>query len=108
MSSDGLIYYTNVSINTSADTADEVGLVTRLYRLSNLETGAIRATQILQRIALERRYPIYLDQRFDPRLVVADVLLIDVYLTGTNRHIQDTCIIEDIQTNIQTKSIFVA
>lgn len=99
MSSDGLIYYTNVSINTSQFTADEVGLVTRLYRLSNLETGAIRATKILQQLALERRYPISLSLRFDPRLVIADQLDIDVILTGTGRHIEDHCIIEDITFN---------
>ena len=101
MSSDGLIYYTNVSINTSQFTADEVGLVTRLYRLSNLETGAVRATQILQELALERRYPISVTLRFDPRLVIADQLNVDVILTGTGRHIEVSCIIEDISKSLQ-------
>ena len=96
MSSDGMIYYTNVSINTSQFTADEVGLVTRLYRLSNLETGAVRATQILQQLALERRYPISIVMRPDPRLVIADQLDIDVIVTGTLRHIEVSCIIEDV------------
>lgn len=99
MSSDGLIYYTNVSINTSQHTADEVGLITRLYRLSNLETGAIRATKILQQLALERRYPITIFMRPDPRLVIADQLDIDVIITGTARNIVDHCVIEDVSIN---------
>jgi hypothetical protein len=106
ISSDGLIYYTNVSINTYQNAADEVGLITKLYRLSNLEMGAQQATAILQRLALERRYPIQLRLRLDPRYVIADQLDIDVVLTGTGTHITDSCIVEDIQTFVENGNYY--
>jgi hypothetical protein len=101
LSSDGLIYFTNVSINTDQDTADNVGFLTRLYRLSNLETGAVQATQILQKMALERRYPMQIKCRFDPRVVIADQINVDKFITGTQTELVDECIVEDVQISIQ-------
>lgn len=101
LSSDGLIYYTNVNIQTSQQTADEVGFVTRLYRLSNLENGARQATKILQKLALERRYPFEIRDRFDPRPVVADMLILDKTITGTGSSLQETGIIEDVSIQLQ-------
>ena len=95
LSSDGLIYYVNVSVNTSADTAKEVGLVTKLYRLSNLNDGAVKATQILQRLALERRFPTYIKERFDPRVVIGDRVAVDMIISGTLTHIEDRSIVEN-------------
>ena len=101
LSSDGLIYFTNVSINTSEETADEVGFITRLYRLSNLENGAVQATKMLQKLALERRYPMQIKSRFDPRVVIADEIQVDKYISGTSTRLVDTCIVEDVQIQLQ-------
>ena len=97
LSSDGLIYYVNVGVNTSAETAKQVGLITKLYRLSNLNDGAIKATQILQKLALERRYPVYIKERFDPRVIIGDRVTVDLIASGTLTPITDQAIIEGIR-----------
>lgn len=101
LSSDGLVYYEDVGISVSLETAKEVGLVTRLYRLSELSTGAVSAAAKAQKLALERRVGVTIQGRLDPRLQIGDRLLVSVYLTSTNRHIQRNVVIEDISISTE-------
>ena len=100
MASDGLVYYSDVGINISEMTAEQVGLITKLYRLSELYNGAIEAAKRMQQIALERRKIVTIACRLDSRMQVADKLLIDTILTGTGTHITDEIIIEDITISL--------
>ncbi len=100
LASDGLVYYSDVGINISEMTAEQVGLITKLYRLSELYNGAIEAAQRMQQIALERRKIVNITCRLDSRLQVADKLAIDLFLTSTGTHIVDEIIIEDISISL--------
>ena len=104
MASDGLVYYSDVGINISEMTAEQVGLITKLYRLSELYNGAIEAARRMQQIALERRKIVNIACRLDSRLQIADRLLIDTVLTGTQTHITDEIIIEDITISLSDGS----
>jgi len=101
LSSDGLVYYTDVAISISKETAEQVGLITKLYRLSELNNGALNAASRLQQVALEKRKSITIACRLDPRYQIADRLLINQVLTGTGTELSDDIIIEDITINIQ-------
>ena len=102
LSSDGIVYYENVGVSINADTAREVGFITRMYRLSELSNGAIEAAAKYQRSALQRRHlSSIVMQRLDPRIEVRDVILVDVVVTGTGRHITDEVIVEDISISVE-------
>lgn len=102
MSSDGIVYYEDVAVVVNEDTAREVGFITRMYRLSELSTGAIEAAKKNQRSALQRRnIPSVEMKRIDPRIEIRDVLAVDIIVTGTLRNITDSIIIEDVNISIQ-------
>ena len=99
--SDALVYYADVGISLSELTAEQIGLITKLYRLSELNAGAIEAAAMMQLIAIEERNTITIVQRFDERIQIRDVLNIDLFVAGTNRHIQDQIIISDLSFNLE-------
>ena len=100
LSSDGLVYYVDVGVSLSELTAKEVGLITRLYRFSELDSGALQAAKRVQQIAVEERKMVSISARFDPRLQIADRYIIDTIATGTQRHIKDEIIVENITINL--------
>jgi hypothetical protein len=99
-SSDGLVYAVDVGISLDSYIAENVGLVTRLYRLSELDTGVERAAAALQKRARQAMFSVNLTGRLDPRLEVGDILLVNKTLTSTNRVIADRVIVEDISITI--------
>ena len=97
VSSDGLVYALDVTISIDLATAEELGLITKLYRLSDLDTGIRRAVEALQKKARQSQKRIHLEGRFDPRLELADVSTFNgLIITGTNRPITDRIILEEI------------
>lgn len=105
MSSDGLVYSNDVSISTDLWVARNVGFITRMMRLSELDTGASRAAASLQKRARQSRYQISNSGRLDPRLEVADVQVFDATpVSGTSRTITERAIVEDVQINISDGS----
>jgi len=105
ISSDGIVYYEDVAVAINEDTAREIGFITRMYRLSELTTGAVEAAKKYQRSAFQRRNTKSVEmKRIDPRIEIRDVYLIDLITTGTKKHITDEIIVEDISINIQDGS----
>jgi hypothetical protein len=101
MSSDGLVYYRDVGVSMHADTAREVGLITRLYRLSELDNGAVEATRIYQDKALERRHKGQYRGRLDPQIEPGDRAVVDYVLTGTGTHVTKNIIVENVSISLQ-------
>lgn len=100
LSSDGLVYGRDVTISIDHITAEEVGLVTRLYRLPDLSTGTDRAVKAIQKKArqdIEKRSII---QRFDPRVEHGDVSIINTIVTGTQTAIEKRTIIQSVSIDI--------
>lgn len=96
LSSDGLVYFRDIDVSISDDTAKQVGFITRLYRMSELDTGAVESVATRQRMALERKSVIAITQRLDPRVEMNDRIDIDTIIIGTNREIIDSFIVENI------------
>jgi len=102
LSSDGIVYYEDVGIAISEDTAEQVGFITRMYRLSELSTGAVEAAKKRQRSALQKRHAVsLLLTRLDPRIEPRDVIDINIIVTGTRRNIIDSIIVEDSYISVQ-------
>jgi len=105
MSSDGIVYYENVGVAINVDTAKQVGFITRMYRLSELSSGAIEAAEKYQKSALQRRHSSSIVlKRIDPRIEVRDVIVVDVIVTGTLRHITDEVIVENVSISLEEGS----
>jgi hypothetical protein len=102
ISSDGIVYWADVGVSISEETAEQVGFITRMYRLSELSSGALQAAAIYQKRALEKRNMVTITGRLDPRIQPRDIYVIDVVLTGTGRQIQEIIIIEGV--TIQTEN----
>ena len=94
--SDALVYYENVGITISEATLKELGFITRLYRLSDLESGAIFASRRMQQVALENVDQVTIEGRFDPRVEHDDLLLVSKNVSGTNSSLVDNVIIDKI------------
>lgn len=101
LASDGLVYYVDTGISISKPTAKAVGLITRLYRLSELDNGALESAARIQKLALERRKMVTISMRLDPRIEIADNLLLDLILSGTGTRLTDSLIVEDISISMQ-------
>ncbi|MFH1118598.1 MAG: hypothetical protein V1775_02160, partial [Bacteroidota bacterium] len=101
LSSDGIVYYRDVGISLDANTAEVVGLITRLYRLSELDSGAVRAARKYQEKALEQRLLSTITQRLDPRFEVRDIYNLSLITSGTLRSIEEELIIENIDISLE-------
>ena len=102
ISSDGIVYYEDVAVVVNSDTAEQIGFVTRMYRLSELSTGAVEAAEKMQRVALERRHNYSLAlTRVDPRIEPRDVIDIDLIVTGTLRNIVESIVVENLNISIR-------
>ena len=101
VSSDGLVYAAEIGISLCEEAAAQVGFITRLYRLSELDSGIIRATKIMQEKALERRHPATVIMRLDPTIELCDMLDLDLIVTGTKTLISREIIVESISISIE-------
>ena len=105
LSSDGIVYYANVGVSINEQVAKEVGFITRMYRLSELTVGALTAAGKYQTSALQKRHSLSSEaSRIDPRIENRDILILDLIATGTNRHIEERIIVEDVYISLQDGS----
>lgn len=101
MSSDGLVYFSDVGVSLSVETLKDVGFITRMYRLSELDFGAERAAGVYQKKALESRERLDIEQRFDPRVEIGDVLSVSQVLSGTETVYEKSVIVENVDMAIR-------
>ena len=98
--SDAIVYFRDVDFATDLNFADEEGFLTRVFKLSGLETGAKNAALLLLEKANERQYIHNLDVRPDIRLEQGDRIIFTYTLTGTGTVIAYEVIIESISMRI--------
>jgi hypothetical protein len=94
--SDAIVYYKDIDFVTDNSFADDQGFLTRVLKLSTLETGASRAAQILLEKANEHQYMHTIQMRPDMRIEYGDILSFTYTLTGTGTSIQRDVIVEGI------------
>jgi hypothetical protein len=99
--SDALIYYTDIAFVSNSNYAENDGFNTRVFRLPSLETGAKLAGEILLEKAYEKQLMHTFIMRPDLRLEVGDILNIAYLLSGTNKAMSYSSIIEGINLSIE-------
>jgi hypothetical protein len=98
--SDAIVYYADVDFVTDNSFADDQGFLTRVLKLSTLDTGADRAAQILLEKANEHQYMHSLEIRPDVRIEYGDVLDFTYTLSGTGTSVSRDVIVEGISLTI--------
>lgn len=100
LSSDGIVYFSDVKGINDLEVARRFGFITRLYRFPDLDdiTHPVRA---MQERALEQTNTVEITQRLDPRIEALDVIVFDKYISATNRHIVARAIAENISFEIR-------
>ena len=99
--SDAIVYYADVRFVENQDFADEEGFLTRVFKLSSLDTGADVAARILLEKAFEKQHIHSYTMRPDPRIEMGDQMVIPYLLPGTSTQISKTIIVETISLGMQ-------
>jgi hypothetical protein len=99
--SDALVYYADITFAEHNNYAITDGFSTRVFRLSNLETGAELAAKILLEKAYEKQNMHKFVLRPDLRLEIGDIVDWTYNLSGTGTEIKARGIIEDMNVSIE-------
>lgn len=99
--SDAVVYFLDITFASSQAFAEEEGFLTRVYKLSGLNTGAGVAASILLEKAYERQFAHSLTMRPDPRVEVGDRISFTYIVPGTAREVTYNIIVEDIGISIE-------
>jgi hypothetical protein len=104
--SDAIVYYSDVNVLSDPDTAKESGLITRIYRFSELDHGAIRAAEVLQKKSRQNRIRHKFQGRINMALEVGDVAAVQYTTVDTQQDVQENVIVESIQLTISNGDFF--
>lgn len=99
--SDAIVYSYDVGFVNNIAFANSEGFMTRVLKLSNLDTGAITAGRIMLEKALEKEKTHQLELRPDIRIEPGDILDFTYTLSGTGTSINYSIIIEGISLGIR-------
>jgi hypothetical protein len=94
--SDAIVYGYNVKTLQNLNFARELGFSTKLFRMPDLSTGAVRAANVLLQRALEGAHRDQLTIRPDLALVIGDVYVVIYTASGTGRIESHIIILESI------------
>jgi hypothetical protein len=98
--SDAIVIYTDVAFAEFSKFAETEGFLTRVLKLSNLETGAKKTAIIMLKKAWEHQYKHDLMLMPDIRFQAGDRFIFAYKLSGTDRYEQHTCIIENLNIRL--------
>jgi hypothetical protein len=94
--SDAIVYSADIDFVDNQDFADDEGFLTRVYKMSSLDTGANVAARLLLEKAFEKQFMHALTLRPDPRLEVGDILNFTYTLPGTSTSVNKEIILEGV------------
>lgn len=100
LSSDGIVYGRDVSMSNNDDTAYDFGLITRMYRMPDLNTGVKRAVRTTQKKLHQSTSKIEMISRFDPKFQAGDQCYVELIVTGTQTPVEESFIIEGISFSV--------
>lgn len=98
--SDAIVYGPYVNVLTSELSASRHGFITRIIRVPELDTGANRAAKEYIKQSEQKAIQHTLILRSDLRVEEGDILLCDYVLSGTNKTISISFIVESIQIRL--------
>lgn len=99
--SDAIVYHTNVGLVLDATAFRRYGFITRIFRMPDLDSGAITAAMVLQQRNRQQARMHTIKIRFDPRLEVGDGVQDYQTLPGTDTPYAMSVISEGISLDHQ-------
>jgi hypothetical protein len=98
--SDAIVYFADIDFVSHQDFADEEGFLTRVFKLSTLDTGAHTAAQIILEKAYESQFVHNITMRPDPRVEMGDRMEIHYLVPGTATQRDYALIVENISIGL--------
>jgi hypothetical protein len=98
--SDAIVYYSDVNVLSNGQSAKEIGFVTRIYRLSELDHGAIRAAEVLQKKSRQSMKRHKTQGRISLALEQGDIGAINYVTVDTQETVSESFIVETIQLSL--------
>lgn len=98
--SDAIVYYRDITFANDLTFADNEGFLTRVMKLSGLDTGAATAAILLLEKANEKQYAHVLRIRPDIRIEQGDIIALSYTLVGTDTTLNYNVIVEDVTVRI--------
>jgi len=96
--SDAIVYYVDAKTVQDAEYAKRFGLSTKVFRMPDLWTGAVKAAKIAMRRMLEQYRMHTLNIRPDVRLEVGDILSVSYEASGTKTQWSVDIVAEQVST----------
>jgi hypothetical protein len=96
--SDAIVYYAEVRTLQDGEYAKRFGLSTKVFRMPDLWTGAVKAAKIAMRKILEQHKMHSIVIRPDMRIEVGDILSVNYIASGTNTPWGADIIVENVTT----------
>ena len=98
--SDAVVYFRDIAFANDPAFADSEGFITRVMKLSGLDTGARAAATLILEKANERQYRHRLEMRPDIRLEQGDRIDLTYTLVGTDTTLNYEMIVEDLSIRV--------
>jgi hypothetical protein len=98
--SDAIVYYSDVKTLLNNDYRDNFGFATKVYRMPNLDIGAVRAAYLQLKNYFRERMMHTIDVRPDIRLELGDKLYVAYTATGTGTAKEFTLTIDSLSFRI--------
>jgi len=99
--SDAIIYYSDVAVKNDNTYAAEEGFVTRMYRLPDIDNGAIRAATVMLLRNRQSMKIHKLTARLDPEIELGDIGSVVFTSTGTATSVSESFIVESIRVHFR-------
>lgn len=99
--SDAIVYGPYVEVLTSEESASSYGMITRIIRVPELDTGARRAAQELIKQARQQSVQHSLKIRSDLRIELGDILQCTYVLSATNKSVSFAFVVESINISLK-------
>lgn len=99
-SSDGIVYFSDVAVISDEDTLEDVGFITRMIRVPELDSGALRAAKVAQKKARQSMYKHHVEGRINLALEVDDVANTSYTPANERQAHSHSFIVESIQIDL--------
>lgn len=100
MASDAIVYFSDVAVISDQQTALNIGFITRMYRMSELDSGALRAANQYQKVARQSTKQHKVVCRFCLAVEIGDLAVVSYTKSGTQTVVLETFIVESIQVDM--------
>ena len=99
-SSDGIVYFSDVAVISDEDTLEDVGFITRMIRVPELDSGALKAAKVAQKRARQSMYKHHVEGRINLALEVDDVASTSYTPENEHQAHNHSFIVESIQMDL--------